>query len=66
MSYIGCPLAGDFLYGGDRSEIQRHALHCAEMEYTDLLGQIHIIRSPLPDDMQQCFVQNAGISEFSE
>ncbi|HAJ97877.1 MAG TPA: RluA family pseudouridine synthase [Ruminococcus sp.] len=66
MSHIGCPLAGDFLYGGDMGDLQRHALHCAEMEYTDLSGNVHQIHSPIPDDMQKCFVQSAGISEFSE
>ena len=66
MSHIGCPLAGDFLYGGDMGDLQRHDLHCAEMEYTDLSGNVHQIHSPIPDDMQKCFVQSAGISEFSE
>lgn len=51
MAHIGCPLAGDALYGGDCSRLNRHALHCYRADYTDAGGSIHIIGSPLPDDM---------------
>ena len=30
LSSIGCPLAGDDLYGGSRAVISRQALHCRE------------------------------------
>jgi 23S rRNA pseudouridine1911/1915/1917 synthase len=51
LSSIGCPLAGDDLYGGSREDIARHALHCAEILYTDSTDLQHRIVSPLPEDM---------------
>ncbi len=53
FSHIGCPLAGDNFYGGNLTHIQRHALHCAEMAYTDRAGRLHLVTSPLPEDMQK-------------
>lgn len=53
MAHIGCPLAGDGLYGGDMSEITRHALHCCAARYTDADGLLHHITSPMPDDMRR-------------
>ena len=53
MASLGCPLAGDTLYGGDLSDISRHALHCCAAEYTDTLGQTHHILSALPEDMRR-------------
>ena len=53
MAYIGCPLAGDSLYGGCTEDITRHALHCAAMDYTDRHGVTHRITSPLPEDMHR-------------
>lgn len=32
MAYIGFPLCGDEMYGGDMSGIKRHALHCGRGE----------------------------------
>lgn len=52
LSHIGCPLAGDDLYGGSLVHIGRHALHCAAFDYTDSLGSVHRIESPLPQDMR--------------
>lgn len=52
LSHIGCPLAGDDLYGGSCADIGRHALHCAAFAYTDSRGTVHQITSPLPADMQ--------------
>ena len=53
MASIGCPLAGDSLYGGDLSDISRHALHSCAADYTDTQGVQHHIVSDLPEDMQQ-------------
>jgi 23S rRNA pseudouridine1911/1915/1917 synthase len=52
MSYIGCPLVGDFLYG-ERSElIDRHALHAARMMFSHPEdGRSITVSAPLPDDM---------------
>ena len=53
MASIGCPLAGDSLYGGDLTDISRHALHCCAADYTDGQGRVHHITSALPADMRQ-------------
>ncbi len=53
FSHIGCPLAGDDFYGGSTVHIARHALHCAEMVYTDRDGREHLVTAPLPEDMQK-------------
>ena len=53
FSHIGCPLAGDELYGGSRQRIGRQALHCARMEFTEPGTQkTVVVESPLPPDMQ--------------
>ena len=53
MAYIGHPLLGDTLYGGDASAIERHALHCALMRYTDTAGTVHRVTAPFPADLCQ-------------
>lgn len=40
FSYIGCPLAGDELYGGNRKYICNQALHCGKL----------LIKEPLTDE----------------
>ena len=54
MSYIGCPLVGDFLYG-ERSElIDRHALHAARMTFAHPAdGRTITVSAPLPDDFAE-------------
>lgn len=54
MSYIGCPLVGDFLYG-ERSElIDRHALHAARMTFAHPAdGRDITVLAPLPDDFAE-------------
>lgn len=52
FAYIGHPLCGDDLYGGDRSDIKRQALHCGKMRLKlPLTGEVIEIESPLPDDI---------------
>lgn len=52
FAYIGHPLCGDEMYGGDRSEIKRQALHCGKMKLKlPLTGEEIVIESPLPDDI---------------
>lgn len=54
MAYIGCPLAGDELYGGGRELINRHALHRFYMAFCHpQTGERMEFRSPLPEDMQR-------------
>lgn len=53
MSFMGHPLAGDGLYGGDCSNIGRQALHCGEMELIHpVSGKKIIAASPFPEDME--------------
>lgn len=52
FAHIGCPLAGDDLYGGSRADIARHALHCARIEFAEpASGEAVRVESPLPADM---------------
>lgn len=54
MAYIGCPLAGDFLYGRpDRALIARPALHSARVELDHpITGERLAFSAPLPGDMR--------------
>lgn len=59
FAHIGHPLAGDDMYGGKRTDISRHALHCAQIIFTDPeTGKEVTVRSELPDDMKRF---NGGI-----
>ena len=52
FAHVGCPLAGDDLYGGSRAHIARHALHCACIRFTEpVSGGAVEVESPLPPDM---------------
>ena len=52
FAHIGCPLAGDDLYGGSRALIARHALHCGRVGFTEPgTGETVWVDSPLPEDM---------------
>ena len=55
MAHIGCPLAGDFLYGAeDRALIARPALHSARLELAHpITGERLRFAVPLPADMAQ-------------
>lgn len=54
MAYIGCPLAGDELYGGSRDRISRHALHRFYVAFYHPQTSARMeFRSPLPADMQK-------------
>lgn len=54
MAWLGNPLLGDSLYGGDCTSMPRQALHCIEMQFQHPITgeQIHL-QCALPDDMQQ-------------
>ncbi|MFO1445566.1 RluA family pseudouridine synthase [Bacillus sp. Bva_UNVM-123] len=52
LSYMGHPLLGDQLYGGNRNLINRHALHCCELEfYHPFLEKKINIKQEMPADM---------------
>lgn len=57
FSYIGFPLCGDSMYGGDCSDIRRQALHCGRIEFTaPVSGERVILLSDIPEDMKQLIV----------
>ncbi len=52
FAYIGCPLAGDELYGGNTEDINRHALHCGKLVFNDIFtGQKTEVVSDIKNDM---------------
>ncbi len=54
MAHIGHPLAGDDLYGGSRQQISRHALHCAQITFSEpITGRQCCVHSFLPPDMME-------------
>ena len=53
MAYIGFPLAGDNLYGGDMSDISCQALHCGEINFIHPVTKEKVfLESPIRDDME--------------
>lgn len=50
FAHLGFPLCGDEMYGGDRTEIARQALHCGKMRLRLPTGDVEI-ESPLPPDI---------------
>ncbi|MGN1127256.1 MAG: RluA family pseudouridine synthase, partial [Ruminococcus sp.] len=53
MSYLGYPLAGDDLYGGNTDNINRQALHCSYIRFIHpVTKQLIEIKSQLPSDMK--------------
>lgn len=57
MASIGCPLAGDWLYGRENPGlIARPALHACAMTLTHpVTGEILRLFSPMPEDMRRLF-----------
>lgn len=54
MAYIGNPLLGDDMYGGDCTEINRQALHCGYIRLIHPITRIEKeFRAPLPRDMER-------------
>ena len=50
ISSEGMPLCGDSMYGGDCSRIARQALHCGEVTFASVRGEV-TVRAALPEDM---------------
>ena len=58
MAHIGHPLSGDFLYGEERADFPRPALHSAYIAlHHPVTGALMEWTSPLPEDMQAVFRQ---------
>lgn len=52
FAYIGYPLAGDELYGGNTEDINRHALHCGKLVFNDIFtGKKTEVVSDIKNDM---------------
>ena len=53
MSYIGHPLLGDDLYGGNTDFIKRQALHSCKISFVHpITKQVVTYNSALPDDLK--------------
>lgn len=54
FSHVGHPLAGDDLYGGKITLINRQALHCSELSFEHpKTKEWMTYRAPLPEDMKK-------------
>jgi 23S rRNA pseudouridine1911/1915/1917 synthase len=58
MAFLGCPLAGDALYGGRRlgralAGLRRQFLHAAGLKLVLPGGDVRDFSSPLPDDLER-------------
>ncbi|MBR5405787.1 MAG: RluA family pseudouridine synthase [Oscillospiraceae bacterium] len=54
MAWLGYPLLGDALYGGDCSLLSAHALHCGFLRFPDpRTGAVTELHSPLRADMER-------------
>ncbi|TFD99308.1 RluA family pseudouridine synthase [Jeotgalibacillus salarius] len=61
-SWLGHPLAGDDLYGGEVRFINRQALHCRKlMLHHPVTGEELEVVSPLPDDIKE-LKKNVGMN----
>lgn len=55
MAFLGHPLLGDDLYGGEKHVISRQALHCSRLVFPHpLTGEILRFSSALPREMGAC------------
>lgn len=53
FSYIGHPLAGDDLYGGNTEDIKCQALHCGQLDFNEpLTGEKITLTSPVREDIK--------------
>jgi 23S rRNA pseudouridine1911/1915/1917 synthase len=61
LSYIGCPLLGDDLYGGPTHYLQRQALHASKLSLLHpVMKQEISVVSPLPADLTKVISQLGG------
>ncbi len=61
FAYIGHALAGDDMYGGSLEHIQRQALHCGQMEFTEPVTNENLkITIPISSDILNLFKQYGG------
>lgn len=56
LSHIGHPIVGDDLYGGERVEMKRQALHCRELRFLHPMDKNEVaFFADLPNDMKELF-----------
>jgi len=56
FAYLGAPLLGDDMYGGDCSLITRPALHCGRIQFPHpVTGAVMELAQEMPEDMQRIF-----------
>jgi len=54
MAHLGHPLAGDTLYGGEKTHIARQALHSCELSFYHPVREMQLsFHSSLPEDMSR-------------
>lgn len=60
MAWLGCPLAGDFLYGAELPELpDRFALHSASLRLLQpVTGEKIALTSPLPSELSKLLQEN--------
>ncbi|WNS80039.1 RluA family pseudouridine synthase [Domibacillus sp. DTU_2020_1001157_1_SI_ALB_TIR_016] len=57
LAHVGHPLAGDDLYGGSRSRINRQALHCGSLSFHHpVTGAPIDLTMPMPMDMKNMVI----------
>ena len=58
FSHLGYPLAGDDLYGGSTDFINRHALHCRQLQFVSPYNnKTVVINSKIPKDMADIVIK---------
>lgn len=61
LSYIGCPLLGDDLYGGPTNLIHRQSLHASKLSLSHPVTKQDLdIVSPIPNDLSDLLTQLGG------
>lgn len=62
MAFLGCPLAGDLLYGvsGGRYKLARHFLHAAGLTLKLPNGKMRTFNAPLPSELEACLAALRG------
>lgn len=66
MSYLGCPIVGDLLYGNrrlvsDLHGLRRQFLHAASLKIAIPKGDTRIFNSPLPKDLENVLTQSREV-----
>lgn len=67
MAHLGCPLAGDALYGGNCAALERHALHCFVMALTHpLSGEKISVLAELPADIKAVVLKHFSPEQLED